>query len=200
MQLVLLTGIGMAARAQGSEAESLFTKELKEKCSGINSIECRFVQTRSSSVLAQDADKEGRYYFLQPYNILLAFDDGDYIKINSTMFEMRQNGQSSSTRVSSNPMLKSLNKMLTACISGDASQILAGNVSEITAGEDEFILRMQPQRGRSGKKTETLLIFDRADMALKLMKIQEPSGDFLQYRFFDVVYNSAVDPSLFEIK
>ena len=187
--------------AQNSDLNMKFSQELKEKCQDVSNIECRFIQTRSASVLAQDANKHGRYFFLQPYNVLLAFDDGDYIKITSTMFEIKQNGHVSATKVSSNPMLKSLNGILSACISGDASQITSGFDTEITASEDEFILKLLPPRGRTGKKaTETLLVFNRKDMSLKLMKMTEPSGDFLQYEFYDVKYNADITPSIFDIK
>lgn len=187
--------------AQNSDLDAQFAHELKEKCSGVKSIECKFIQTRSASVLARDVDKRGRYYFLQPYNVLLAFEDEDYIKITSTMFEIKQNGRVNATKVSSNPMLKSLNRMLAACISGDASQITSGFETEITANDDEFALRLLPLRGRTNKKTpEIQLVFNRKDMSLKTMKMMEASGDFLQYKFYEVKYNIDVAPSLFDIQ
>lgn len=193
--------VPMSIQAQNSELNIKFAQELKEKCRDVNSIECGFIQTRSASVLAQEANKHGKYFFLQPYNVLLAFDDGDYIKITETMFEIKQNGHISATKVSSNPMLKSLNRMLSACISGDVSQITSGFNTEMTANDDEFVLKLLPLRGRTGKKSpETLLVFNRKDMSLKLMKMTEASGDFLQYQFFDVKYNTDIIPSIFDIK
>lgn len=198
MQLFMTMPIVMA---QSSDLEAQFAQELKAKCSDVKSIECKFTQTRSSSVLAQDANKLGNYYFLQPYNVLLAFEDGDYIKITSTMFEIKQNGHVNATKVNSNPLLKSLNRMLSACISGDASQITAGFESEITANEDEYTMKLLPPRGRSSKKiVETILVFSRKDMSLSMMKMIDASGDFLQYKFYDVKYNTAISPSLFDIK
>ena len=199
--LIQLFVIVPMIQAQSSDLNIQFAQELKEKCRDVNSIECGFIQTRSASVLAHDATKHGRYFFLMPYNVLLAFDDGDYIKITATMFEIKQNGHISSTKVSSNPMLKSLNRMLSACISGDASQITSGFNTEITADDDEFILKLLPLRGRTGgKASETILVFNRKDMSLKLMKMTEASGDFLQYQFFDVKYNTDFSPSIFDIK
>ena len=199
--LLSLFTVPVNCPAQNNDAGALFAQELKEKCRDVKSIECKFVQTRSASVLAQDADKRGEYYFLYPYNVLLAFEDGDYIKITSAMFEIRQNGHVTATKVSSNPMLKNLNRMLSACISGDASQITSGFETEITANEEEFILKLLPLRGRTGKKTsETLLVFNRDNMSLKMMKMTDASGDYLQYRFYDVRYNTAISPSLFDIK
>lgn len=117
------------------------------------------------------------------------------------MFEIKQNGRVNATKVGSNPMLKSLNRMLSACISGDASQITSGFDTEITANKDEFRLKLLPLRGRTGKKaTETLLVFNRKDMSLKMMKMTQATGDFLQYRFHDVKYNTDIAPSLFDIK
>ena len=197
----LLAIMPASIMAQNSDADELFAQELKEKCRDVKSIECKFIQTRSAAVLARDADKNGKYYFLQPYNVLLAFEDGDYIKITSTMFEIKQNGHVNATKASSNPMLKNLNRMLSACISGDASQITSGFKTEVTANKDEFILKLLPLRSRAGKKApETLLVFDRKDMSLKMMKMTDATGDFLQYRFYDVQYNTDIAPSLFDIK
>lgn len=199
IQLFVIAPVNVPA--QNNDLNIQFARELKEKCGDVKSIVCKFVQTRSASVLAQDADKHGKYYFLQPYNVLLAFDDGDYIKITSTMFETKQNGRVNATKAGSNPMLKSLNRMLSACISGDASQITSGFDTEITANKDEFRLKLLPLRGRTGKKaTETLLVFNRKDMSLKMMKMTQATGDFLQYRFHDVKYNTDIAPSLFDIK
>jgi len=187
--------------AQNSDLHIQFTQELKEKCTDIKSIECQFIQTRSAAVLAHDTDKRGKYYFLRPYNVLLAFEDGDYIKITSTMFEIKQTGHVQATKVSSNPMLKNLNRLLSACISGDASQITSGFETEMTATEDEFRLKLLPLRGRTGRKAvETQLVFNRKDMSLKMMKMTEATGDFLQYKFYDVKYNTDLEPSLFDIK
>lgn len=199
VQLFMIVPVNILA--QNNDLNRQFAQELKEKCSGVKSIVCKFIQTRSASVLAQDTDKHGKYFFLQPYNVLLAFDDGDYIKITSTKFEIKQNGHINVTKVGSNPMLKSLNRMLSACISGDALQITSGFDTEITANEDEFILKLLPLRGRTGKKAvETQLVFNRKDMSLKRMKMTEATGDFLQYRFYDVNYNADLAPSLFDIK
>lgn len=188
-------------QAQNHDLYARLARELREKCCDVRSIECKFIQIRSASVLAQNADKRGKYYFLRPYNVLLEFEDGDYIKITPGMFEIKQNGYFTATRVSSSPMLKSLNRMLSACFSGDLEQITAGFETEITADDDEFALRLLQLRGKSSKKTpETLLVFNRKDMSLKMMKITDASGDFLLYRFYDVKYNADIDPSLFDIK
>lgn len=197
----LLAGVLPAAVAQNADLEMQFAQELKEKCRGIKSIGCRFVQTRSAPVLARSVDKAGTYYFLEPYNVLLAFDDGDYIKITSTVFEIRQNGRVNATRAGANPMLKSLNRMLSACISGDASQIASGFKTEIAADEKEYTLRLRPLRGRaSGKSPVTVLVFNRKDMSLKRMKMESAPDDFLQYEFHDVKYNIDIEPSIFDRK
>ena len=191
---------GVAA-AQNSRAEILFAQEMKKKCSDVKSIRCRFVQTRSSSVLVHDVQKRGTYSFLQPYNVLLAFDDGDYIKITSAMFEIKQNGHTTATKAGSNPMLRNLNRILSACISGDAAQITSGFDTEITASDDEFTVRLLPMRGRTNKKSpQTLLVFARKDMSLRSMSIEQASGDMLRYEFHDVKYNADIDAAMFDIQ
>lgn len=198
---LLLFGTATQTWAQPSGAEVQFARELSEKCSGVERIVCAFVQTRSSAALARNVEKPGRYYFMQPYNVLLAFDDGDYIKITETLFEMKQNGSLTRTKVAANPMLRSMNRMLAACLSGDAAQITAGFDAGIDADGDAYRMVLLPKAGRGGRRAATIrLTFDRANMALRQMRMEEPGGDFLQYDFTDVHYNAAVDPALFDIE
>lgn len=198
---MLLLGMMAGASAQNTDLEARFAQELKEKCKEVKSIESRFIQTRSASVLARPVEKTGKYYFLQPYHVLLSFDDGDHIKITSTLFEIKQNGHIRSTQIASNPMLKNLNRMLVACLSGDVSQLTAGFETEITSAENEYTLRLLPVRGRSSRRTpETVLVFNRADMSLKMLRMGNFPDDCLEYKFYDVKYNTAPDPALFDIK
>ena len=84
--------------------EQVIQSELKKKNESVTSIKCQFTQTREVSILAKPAIKDGEFYFLKPNNMLLSFNDGDYIKMNSEWFEMKTGENVTATKISSNPM------------------------------------------------------------------------------------------------
>lgn len=176
-----------------------FEQILREQSSRIESIDCRFVQTRSVSVLAQDVKRAGRFRYLRPDNILLSFDDGDYIKMTAKFFEMKSGGRVNRTKTASNPMLKNMSAMLSGCMSGDVSKIAAGFDVEITPHAGGYIMRLVPAGGRGSSRMGSITLdFDGGDMSLSSLRMDEPSGDYTLYEFSDKKFNVAVDGNLFE--
>ena len=115
-----------AVQAQESALLQSFTQNLKANSDLISTIQCSFTQTRSVAVLAKDVIKSGKFYFAKPNNMLLAFNDGDHIKMTEEWFEMKTKGNTNAMKVSANPMLKNLNSILSACMIGDIVQMMRG--------------------------------------------------------------------------
>ena len=88
--IILLASI--ASFAQDNNAMQAFETDLRAKNKDVSSIKCQFVQTREISVLANKVDKTGIFYFQQPGNILLSYDDGDYTKITEQFIEIKKQG------------------------------------------------------------------------------------------------------------
>lgn len=180
--------VGFGASAQSLNAE--FERELKAKSEGITSIVAEMTQTREVAVLADVVTKEGDFRFNAPNNILLSFDDGDYIKLSAEWFEMKSGANITKRSASSNPMLKQLSAMLTACMNGDVASIAKGFTPTITKGDKEWRVVLKPERGKGAAKiAEVELIFDRKDMSLGSLKMVEKSGDYTMYTFRNKQFN-----------
>ena len=180
--------VGFGASAQSLNAE--FERELKAKSEGITSIVAEMTQTREVAVLADVVTKEGDFRFDEPSNILLSFDDGDYIKLSAEWFEMKSGANITKRSANSNPMLKQLSAMLTACMSGDVASIAKGFTPTITKGDKEWRVVLKPERGKGAAKiAEVELIFDRKDMSLGSLKMVEKSGDYTMYTFRNKQFN-----------
>lgn len=191
---------GTAIYAQEPALQQAFEQELMAKNENVNSITCIFAQTREMSVLANAVKKNGNFCFMRPGNMLLQFNDGDYIKMTNERFEMNTAGNKSSTKISSNPMLKSLNTILSACVAGDFGQMAKGFATDIEQTEQEWIVTMKPQRGKAASKIARIVIhFDKSDMSLNILKMEEKSGDYTMYSFTDKKFNAAVDSQIFNI-
>lgn len=176
--------LGISTYAQETSVQQLFQIQLQEKNSDIISINCRFKQTRQVSYLANPAVKEGDFSFTKPNDILLAFDDGDYIKMTSEYFEMKTAGNVAKTKVNANPMLKNLSSILSTCVLGDFEDMSAGFDVDIKQSEAEWVATLTPKQSKVAAKISSIIIsFDKSDMSLNLLKMVEKSGDYTAYTF-----------------
>ena len=184
--LSLMFVLSLACYAQSTDVEKLFQTELQAKNEDVIAIKCRFKQTRQVSYLAEPAVKEGDFAFTKPNDILLAFDDGDYIKMTSEYFEMKTAGNVAKTKVNSNPMLKNLSSILSTCVLGEFDKMSAGFNVEIEQQAKEWIVNLTPKQSKMAAKISNIIIaFNKADMSLNLLKMVEKSGDYTAYNFTD---------------
>lgn len=186
--------------AQENSIEQTFQSELRKKNEAVNSIKCQFTQTREVSILAKPINKGGKFYFLKPNNMLLSFNDGDYIKMSSEWFEMKTAGNVVATKVASNPMLKNLSSILSACVVGDFNTMSRGFAVNYEQTAKEWIITMTPQRGNASAKISHITItFDKSDMSLNQLRMEEKSGDYTAYSFSNKLFNVAIDTQIFNV-
>ena len=193
--------IGFTASAQNGSTEEQFERELKLKNESVTSIKCHFLQTREMSVLQNVVRKEGTFYFQRPGNMLLSFNDGDYIKMTEEWFEMKTGENTTTTKISSNPMVRNLSTILSACVVGDFAQMIRGFSIQVQSQAKQWVVIMTPQRGKAASKiSQIVLHFDRETMSLNTLKMVEKSGDYTMYGFSNKQFNVAIDGKLFKIE
>lgn len=181
-----------------SSVEQLFAESLAAKSHTIESISCRFEQSRSMQILASEVKKEGTFNYLRPECIRLAFDDGDYILMTATQFRISSAGVEQSVRIQANPMLKELKRILSACMTGDVSALAAGFAPTISDEGSTYRVELKPTRGRmSARMRAIVMLFDKESMSLSMLRMEEASGDSTTYRFYDKKFNTEVAADLF---
>lgn len=197
--LILLASI--ASFAQDNNAMQAFETDLRTKNEEVSTIKCQFVQTREISVLANKVNKAGVFYFQQPGNILLSYDDGDYTKITEQLLEVKSRGKISTTKASSPPMLKNISTIISACINGDFSNIAKVFTIDTREIENEWIVTLIPQRGKASSKISKIVLeFEKERMSLDKLIIKEKSGDSTTYTFSHKQFNIHIDNELFDIR
>ncbi len=195
--LALLAAVALKAQ------EADFAERLKTVSAATETIECGFTLTRTMSFAAADIISEGRFYYLREAGISLDFTKpaGDQITMGRERFRIVSAGKTSVVKVDSNPMLRQLQKMLTACMTGDIEALKEG--SELTFKDNgaDFIVTITPSDRRAGKMVKLItLTFEKQNMSLVTLRMEEASGDVSQYRFFNKKFNGKVDPARFEVK
>jgi outer membrane lipoprotein-sorting protein len=133
--------------------------------------------------------------------MLLSFNDGDYIKMTEEWFEMKTGENTTTTKISSNPMLRNLSTILSACVVGDFAQMIRGFSIQVQSQAKQWVVIMTPQRGKAASKiSQIVLHFDRETMSLNTLKMVEKSGDYTMYGFSNKQFNVAIDGKLFKIE
>lgn len=196
--ICLLSALFMLPTASAQDAVTAFTKELAAKSTAIESICCRFEQVRSMQLLAQDVRLEGDFYYLRPEQILLAFDNEDYICMTQTHFQLQTAGIKQRVRLQSNPMLRELNRILSAAMRGDVATLSAGFTPTVREEKDHFEVVLKPSKGRMAARVSAITMqFERQSMSLTMLRMEEATGDSTTYRFFNKRFNDKVDTQLF---
>lgn len=196
--ICLLSALFMLPTASAQDAVTAFTKELAAKSTAIESICCRFEQVRSMQLLAQDVRLEGDFYYLRPEQILLAFDNEDYICMTQTHFQLQTAGIKQRVRLQSNPMLRELNRILSAAMRGDVATLSAGFTPTVREEKDHFEVVLKPSKGRMAAHLQAITMrFEREHMSLVELRMEEKSGDATMYRFRSKRFNEKIDSQIF---
>lgn len=189
----------VAARAQQAD----FAAKLKAASEKTETIECDFTLTRTMSFAAADAVSEGRFSYLRDAGISLDFTRpaGDRIVMGRDRFGIVAAGKSSTVKIDSNPMLRQLRQMLAACMTGDVEMLGRGAELAFADGGDNFTVTVTPSERRArGMVRLITLTFDKGDMSLAALRMDEASGDVSEYRFFNKRFNAKIDPARFEVR
>lgn len=187
--IILLFVMSICYANAQNNAEKL-SQEMSEKCKNIKTINCKFTQERYTSILTEKNIKKGVFEYEKTDNLKLTFENGDYIRIDKDSFEIKSEESTTKTKVASNPMLKNLSSILTACMIGDLSKINKDFIIKEQEEEKQWRIILQPKRGKAVSRIkEIILDFDRKDMTLSKMRMQEKKGDYTEYIFIDKIIN-----------
>lgn len=187
--IILLFVMSICYANAQNNAEKL-SQEMSEKCKNIKTINCKFTQERYTSILTEKNIKKGVFEYEKTDNLKLTFENGDYIRIDKDSFEIKSEESTTKTKVASNPMLKNLSSILTACMIGDLSKINKDFIIKEQEEEKQWRIILQPKKGKAVSRIkEIILDFDRKDMTLSKMRMQEKKGDYTEYIFIDKIIN-----------
>lgn len=186
-----------------SAQEADFAARLKETSAATRTIECDFTLTRTMSFMASDVVSEGRFYYLRDKGISLDFirPEGDEITMGSERFRIVSAGKTTVVKLDSNPMLRQLQRMLTACMTGDVEML--GQGAELAFGDEgaNFVVTITPSARRARDMVRLItLTFEKRNMSLVSLRMEEASGDVSMYRFMNKTFNGEIAPSRFDVR
>lgn len=185
-----------------AETEAEILAKISQNGAATATIESHFAQRKRVKALRNDALSSGRFYYRKSDKICMAYDQprGDLLLMNGDDFVMVVDGKRSAANAQSNPMLKQMRTLLTACVSGDFERLKTGRNTKISVAETEKNYVLTTVFDGSAKKyyANIVLTFDKSSLSLLVLRMNEANGNFTEYTFDHPVFNREIDAKIFD--
>ena len=204
--LVLFALLGISVWAQNekplTEAESQkVVSKLTEAAAAMQTLQCRFVQEKTSSMLAEPTIAEGtmhyaapdrmRWEYTKPYAFALVVNGERIVKVTD--------GKAEVVDGNSNRMYQGIVGIIMGSASG--KKLFDTSVFDVVLYEEDACWRaeMTPKR-RDMKRMFSQLVFgfDKKTNGISHVEFKEASGDVTSIRFEDIKLNEAIGEDCFQ--
>lgn len=187
---LLVLCITMAANGQTIVAEDAIRERIVSVSANISSVECDFVQTRQSSLLADAAVSKGHMEYRKP-----GFLRWEYLSpIN---MEFCVNGQNVALKIDGSPKpignqsrsIKEMSKIIIANIEGNSLLNDSMFKNKVRQENGDIVVVLYPQNSRLKKMwAELVLTYNPKDFTVRSFIMKEMSGDITTIIFSGARY------------
>ncbi len=204
LALMLLCSTAACAQNYGNKIDPSrgFSERLKSASDRTQSITCDFEQVKFMSVLAKTNKSKGKFFYKKAQKICLEYTNpqGNLIVMNGVKFKIQTNGKATVVKMNSNPMMRQMGDMLTACMTGNLNLFGNQSVSEYFENQSHYTVVITPTNRRVKSYLKQIVLrFDKGDMTLSSMRMNENDTDYTLYEFSDKRLNANVDDDKFKI-
>lgn len=194
-------GLTIYAQPRLSEKQSQeVMSQLSQAAASMQSMQCRFVQEKTSSMLAEPSVSEGVMYFVAPDKMRW-----EYVKpyafalvVNGDRIVKVTDGKAEPLEGNSNRMYQGIVNIIMGSASG--KKMFDATVFDIALYDDDAFWKaeMTPKR-RDMKRMFSQLVFhfDKKTQGIDHVEFIEPKGDKTEIRFEGVRLNEAVDEDFY---
>jgi outer membrane lipoprotein-sorting protein len=187
-----------------AETEAEILTKIAQNGAKINTIESQFTQRKHAKALKNDITANGRFYYQKSDKVCMRYSrpQGDLLLMNGDDFVMIVGGKRNATNAQSNPMVKQMRTLLTACVVGDFERLKTGRNTKISVveGENNYVLTVVFDGSAKKYFANVVLTFDKKSLALQILLMNEANGNFTEYRFEKPVFNQTIEAKIFDIQ
>lgn len=199
--VLALFGVMAFSQTPLSETQSQEVMDaLTRTAASMQTLQCRFVQENTSSMLAESSVSEGQMVFSAPDKMIWK-----YLKpyafaliVNGERIVKETNGQIEVLDGNSNRMYQGLVSLIMGSATG--KNLFDTSMFNVTLYDDDAFWKaeMTPKR-RDMKRMFSQLVFrfDKKTNGISRVEFHGTSGDVTDIRFEDILLNEAVDDTLF---
>lgn len=200
LHIILLLSFVCCWSVCATDEADILTK-ISANGTAITTIESHFVQRKHVKAFKNDVLSSGRFYYQKDDKICMAYErpKGDLLLMNADEFVMIVDGKRSAANAQSNPMLKQMRTLLTACVSGDFERLKSGRNAKISVTETEknYILTTIFEGSAKKYYANIVLTFDKGNLSLLTLRMNEANGNFTEYTFDRPIFNQKIDAKIF---
>lgn len=184
---------------RGREVMQSLTRAAAE----IRTLQCQFVQTKTSALLAGEAVSKGNMVFRSPDRLLWRYTEpfAYTLLVRGDSVTMQAAGQQKAETAVNSRLQRAVSGMVTGMVSGRRLFDEAAYEIRMYDTGKGWKAEMQP-KSRSMKRmfTQLTLFFDRQTQLVSEMVIEEAGGDRTSIRFQDIRVNAPVGEHVFSIQ
>lgn len=204
--LIALLPLSLFAQVPGFQVlkdTTAFKASLDKMTQKIQTIESKFTQDKNLSVLSEKIVSQGyfcfkkenriRWEYDKPYKYIIVIDNGkifikDDNKVNK--FDM-----------SSNKTFKEINGLITDCLQGNVSSNKVDFQVKYYENDKLYAVNMVALSKKMKELfSNIVLYFDKTDLVVSKLTMNEPSGDYTDFIFTDKKMNGPVADEKFVVK
>lgn len=183
---IVLLCMLFSSNANAQNTLTDFIKRLKLEIVSVDKITSEVSMQQYVSSLSKISSNKGKFRYERPGMILLDFENGDYIRMTAEKFTMKNGGRVSSLKSTSTPVIKEMSMLFSACMTGDFEQLTSFFNIDYHANVTDCILELKPLDKKSNRYIKDITIeFNRQDLTINTIHINDNSGDWSEYRFFN---------------
>lgn len=178
-----------------------FNKRVVQETVSVQSIESGFTQIKHLDLFDEDITSKGMFYYKQNNKISLEYSSPTHylIVINGDKIKIVSDGKKNVVNLKSNPIMSEMRGMLTACMSGNISQ-LSGYVMDYFEDANSYLIKIKPTRKSvQGYISGFEIYMDKKDMSVSKLRISENAADYTDYLFQNKRFNTLTDDEKFSV-
>jgi outer membrane lipoprotein carrier protein len=176
-------------------------EKIKQANTGYTSITSDFTQTKHLSFMNEDVFSKGKFFYSKPDRLVMKYEEpeGDLMLINDDQLVMIAAGKRSKASAKINSRVRALKNILSSCLQGDVSKLEGATVSTAETLDSYIItVGLSIRREKSGTINKVVLNYDKSDLTLSTLQMNEVDGSFTLYKLTDKKLNVAVSDEVFK--
>jgi len=175
-------------------------QEITRATQAMQTIQCRFVQSKVMAMLAEPSVSEGRLYYAAPDCMCWEFEkpySSSFI-VNGEQIIRTNDGKKEVTDTNSNRMFKGLSDFIMGSISGQKLfDKTAFNIMIFDEGNN-WRTELFPLKRDMKRMFQTIVFrFEKKTSNINSMEMTSPNGDLTRIQFMDVVSNQPIKDAVF---
>jgi outer membrane lipoprotein-sorting protein len=193
------TQIGFTPTADPAD----FRHRLEEATKKIHSIESNFVQEKNMSALSEKITSKGKFIFQKEKSLRWEYTEPyQYLIIlHNDKFLVRDDAKVSKFDVQSNKVFREINTIILGCVQGTLLQDTKRFSAVYLENQNYYLVKLKPLTSPMRESlSEIRIYFDKQDLTVSKLEMQEVSGDYTNIAFTQKKFNMTYPDEKFNIK